>query len=101
MCIRDSCYQTKNAVVWRDLPADFPPWWAVYQQFSRWAGSGALRAATESLRRQVRVAAGREADPSMVILDSQTVKSTPESGQHAGFDGGKKGARAEASGVAL
>jgi transposase len=88
-------YQLKNGCVWRDIPGDFPPWWAVHQQFLRWAGRGSLRAAEESLHRRVRIADGRDPEPSLVLLDSQTIKSTPESGRHAGFDGGKKGARTE------
>lgn len=86
-------YQTKNALTWRDLPKDFPPWWAVYQQLVRWTDSGALTLALETLKSEVRVKSGRQANPSLAILDSQTIKSTPESGAISGFDGGKKSQR--------
>src|SRR5688500_10883397 len=42
------------------------------------------------LRALLRLADGRRAVPSAVILDSQTLQSTPESGAHAGYDGGKR-----------
>ena len=42
------------------------------------------------LRTVLRIAAGRRASPSAAILDSQTLQSTPESGAHAGYDGGKR-----------
>jgi hypothetical protein len=36
------------------------------------------------------VAAGRKADPTAAILDSRTLRSTPESGPRAGYDGAKR-----------
>lgn len=30
-------YVTKNGVIWRDLPAGFPPWQTVYWYFRKWA----------------------------------------------------------------
>lgn len=37
-----------------------------------------------------RLAAGRNAEPTAVIIDSRTLRSTPESGERAGYDGGKR-----------
>lgn len=34
--------------------------------------------------------AGRPAEPSAAIIDSRTLRSTPESGERAGYDGGKR-----------
>ena len=42
------------------------------------------------LRAILRLAAGKEAQPSAVILDGRTMQSTPESGGRAGYDGHKR-----------
>jgi len=38
----------------------------------------------------LREALGRSADPSAVIIDARTLRSSPESGERAGYDGGKR-----------
>ena len=42
------------------------------------------------LRVVIRKAQGRNEQPSAVVFDGRTLKSTPESGDRAGFDGHKK-----------
>lgn len=42
------------------------------------------------LREILRMAQGRNAEPTTVILDSRTLQSSPESGARAGYDGAKK-----------
>jgi transposase len=51
------------------------------------------------LRVLLREHAGRNAQPSAMILDSRTLQSTPESGARAGYDGAKrrKGAKVHAA----
>jgi transposase len=75
---------------WRYLPNDLPPWPAVYQQTQRWLAAGCFETITHDLRALLREAAGRDRDPTAVILDGRTLQSTPESGHRAGFDGHKK-----------
>lgn len=75
---------------WRMLPHDLPPWAAVYQQTRRWMAAGCFENIVHDLRMLVRVAAGRQAQPTAVILDARTVQSTPESGGRAGYDGHKR-----------
>jgi transposase len=75
---------------WRYIPNDLPPWAAVYQQTRRWIAAGVFEAMVHDLRELLRVAAGRAAQPSAVILDSRTLQSTPESGHRAGYDGAKR-----------
>src|SRR5438105_2142580 len=75
---------------WRLLPNDFPRWEAVYQQTQRWLAAGSFEAIVHDLRTLLRMAAGRDAQPSAVILDARTLQSTPESGERAGYDGHKK-----------
>jgi Transposase DDE domain len=38
----------------------------------------------------LRLASGRTPDPSAAILDSRTLRSSPESGHRAGYDGAKR-----------
>lgn len=42
------------------------------------------------LRGLVRVQAGKNPEPTIGIVDSQTVKSSPQAIDHVGYDGGKK-----------
>lgn len=80
----------RSGAPWRYLPADFPPWQAVYQQTRRWLAAGCFGAVVHDLRTVLRFAGGRDPEPTAVILDSRTVRSTPESGGRAGYDGHKR-----------
>ena len=75
---------------WRMLPHDFPPWEAVYQQTQRWLAAGVFEAMAHDLRGLLRLVSGREPEPTVAILDSRTLRSTPESGARGGYDGAKR-----------
>ena len=75
---------------WRMLPHDFPPWEAVYQQTQRWLAAGVFEAMVHDLRAVLRLAQGREAEPTAAVMDSRTLRSTPESGHRGGYDGAKR-----------
>jgi transposase len=83
-------YIVKTGAPWRWMPNDLPPWAAVYQQTQRWLAAGCFEALVDDLRVVLRLAAGRTAEPSAAIIDSRTLRSTPESGERAGYDGGKR-----------
>ena len=83
-------YIVKTGGQWRWMPHDLPPWPIVYQQARRWLAAGCFEAMLHDLRALLRLAQGRRATPSAAIFDSQTLQSTPESGAHAGYDGGKR-----------
>ena len=72
-------YLLRSGCAWRMLPHDFPKWQTVYTYFSNWRKDGAWQRMNEQLHREVRVAEGRDPEPSAAIIDSQTVK-TPEKG---------------------
>ena len=59
---------------WRELPARFGPWPAVWAQWRRWRDKGVWAQAMTRLRRVARVAAGRDPEPSLLMVDAQTVK---------------------------
>jgi putative transposase len=61
----------------------------VYHYFWTWRRAGVRQQIHDTLREQVRKAAGRERNPSAAILDSQSIR-TREAGGVRGFDGGKK-----------
>ena len=92
-------YLLRAGCAWRMLPHEFPPWAAVYQQMRRWLDAGCFEAMVHDLRVLLREYAGREGQPSAMILDSRTIQSTPESGARAGYDGAKrrKGAKVHAA----
>ena len=83
-------YIVKTGAPWRWMPNDLPPWAAVYQQTQRWLAAGCFEALIDDLRAVLRLAAGRRAEPSAAIIDSRTLRSTPESGERAGYDGAKR-----------
>lgn len=75
---------------WRMIPNDLPPWYTVYQQMQRWIAAGVFESMVHDLRAVLRLAKGRNEQPSAAIFDSRTLQSTPESGQRAGYDGHKR-----------
>jgi len=83
-------YVVRGGVPWRMLPNDLPPWYTVYQQTQRWLAAGSFAAIVHDLRVMLRLAQGRNAEPSAAIFDGRTLQSTPESGARAGYDGHKR-----------
>ena len=76
--------------------ADFE---ALYERHSRevWALAYARWLNADLARSKREVVDEREAEPTAVIVDCQTVQTT-EAGGDRGFDGGKKGDRAQTAG---
>jgi len=83
-------YVVRHGIPWRAMPNDLPPWAAVHQQAMRWLRAGCFEALASDLRAVLRVAAGRAPQPTAAVLDSRTLRSTPESGRRAGYDGAKR-----------
>src|SRR5271165_2394033 len=83
-------YIVKTGAPWRWMPNDLPPWEIVYQQAQRWLKAGCFEILAEDLRVILRLAAGRGEQPTAVIIDSRTLRSTPESGARAAYDGAKR-----------
>lgn len=75
---------------WRYVPHDLPPWEVVYQQTQRWLRAGVFETMVRDIRTLLRLAEGRDPEPSAVVMDARTLRSTPESGTRAGYDGHKR-----------
>jgi transposase len=56
----------------------------------RWIDSHCFETIVKDLRKLLREFVGRKAQPTAIILDSRTLRSTPESGARAVYDGAKR-----------
>jgi transposase len=85
-------YVVDNGCKWRNLPADFlVPWRTVHAIFTRWWQDGDLYALHNDLREQVRIADGREPEPSAGIIDSQSLRAAETvAASSRGYDAAKK-----------
>lgn len=78
-------YRADNGIKWRALPRDFPAWQTVYGYYRLWVRLGVWEQINDGLVRQVRTSQGREAEPSLVIIDSQSVKLGQKGGRNTGL----------------
>ncbi|WP_194891890.1 IS5 family transposase [Catenulispora pinisilvae] len=84
-------YVADNGCKWRALPVDFPPRSTVFGFFSRWREQGVWDLVHDVLRDRIRIRAGREAEPTAAIIDSQSVRAAETVGAATrGWDNAKK-----------
>ena len=82
-------YLVDSGCKWRQLPHDFPPYSTVHSFYRRARLSGLWDRILGELVKITRTNAGRNADPSYGLIDSQSVKTVAAS-EDRGIDGGKK-----------
>ena len=63
---------------WKALPRDLPPRSTVWDYLDRWDQDGTLTRIHHALYVGVREQAGREASPTLGIIDSQSAKGAPK-----------------------
>lgn len=80
-------YIEKTGCQWRMLPREFPHWGVVWQYFRRWRDDGTLERIRLALNKKVRQKAGKKDLPSVMIADSQSVKTMLKGG-NAGLTAG-------------
>lgn len=83
-------YINKTGTPWQYLPNDYPPPTTVFYHYSKWKKLGLFEKINTVLREQARKKLGRSETPTGALIDSQSIKSTPEAGGfETGTDGGK------------
>ena len=70
-------YQLKTGCQWHMLPSEFPPSSTVYFYYRRWQKWGQWEQMNHRLRDPLREQVGKSVQPTVVMADSQSVK-TPE-----------------------
>lgn len=81
-------YIVKTGCQWRALPHDYPPYSTVYNFYSRTKQKGVWEKVMRFLVKETRIQAGRNAEPSYALIDSQSVKTAYRSDKK-GYDVGK------------
>lgn len=90
-------YVADNGIKWRAMPHDFPAWQTVYGYLRRWSQSGLWEQMMLSLGRQVRVQVGRDEQPSLVMIDSQSVEMAQKGDLTKGLTGARRSKGANAT----
>jgi transposase len=76
-------YVLSTGCQWPALPKDLPPKSTVYDYFDLWEWDGTLERIHHELYVAVRERAGREASPSVAIIDSQSAKAAQKGGRRS------------------
>ena len=74
-------YVLSTGCQWRAIPKDLPPRSTVHGYLGRWQWDGTLERIHHALYVRCRELAGREASPTVAIIDSQSVKSAEKGGR--------------------
>lgn len=84
-------YVNRTGIAWKYLPHAFPPHTTVYYYYAAWRDEGLLAQLNVDLTALARVKAGRDAQPTAAVVDTQSVKtSTNPPTATQGTDAAKK-----------
>ena len=82
-------YLVDSGCKWRQLPHDFPPAFTVHSFYRRARLSGLWDKILKHMVKVTRKNAGLDENPTVALVDSQTVQNVSASEQF-GYDAGKK-----------
>ena len=87
-------YLVKEGCTWRGIPHDFPKWETVRYHYDIWAspdedGISILDRVLRKLVEAEREKNGREAQTTMIIVDSKSIQNA-DTAEEKGYDAGKK-----------
>lgn len=74
-------YVLMTGCQWRALPKDLPPRSTVHEYLGLWEWDGTLARLHHALFVEVREMTGKEASPTVAIIDSQSVKGAEKGGR--------------------
>ncbi len=81
---------TRTGVQWRNLESKYPCWESVYYYFRKWQKDETIYHIMSELSKKEREQNKKEPTPSLVAVDSQSVKVAPFVREAKGIDGNKK-----------
>lgn len=83
-------YLLSNGCKWESLPPVYGHCKTVWYYYNKWMLYGTLEQLLYALSQKVRISQGRQPEPSLLIVDSQSVKTVAGTSKEKGYDGGKK-----------
>ena len=76
-------YVKRTGCQWRYLPQEYPPWKTVYYYHRQWRVEDRWERIMTDFREELREEAGKNASPSVAIIDSRSVKTAQKGGSEA------------------
>ena len=81
---------SRTGCQWRNLPEEWPKWQTVYYYFNQWRCDGTFQRINIALNQLDRRRVGKETYPSVLCIDSQSVKLHALICEHRGIDANKR-----------
>ena len=82
-------YMVRTGCQWRNLPSEYPKWTAVNYYFEEWKTKGIIESINVRLNSKDRQQELRKSTPSLLCVDSQSIKLSPMMEKDRGTDGNK------------